>query len=129
MLTMLKLPFGSSKPMGNFFPQLSSGALAQYPIRKTRTSRTVTNALPDGSMVVYADSAASKLVWQMRFEHLSATDANALVSHYTTCCGPYHGFTFIDPTDNMLADSSNLLSPNWKRDPQLQVLAGATDPY
>jgi len=115
--------------MGNlFFPQLGSGAIAQYPVKKTRVVRSVTNLLPDGSMIVQADTPASKLVWEMNYSELAPADAIALQSHFQACCGPYHAFTFIDPTDNMFGSSVDLTATAWSKDPQIQITAGAADP-
>lgn len=115
--------------MGNlFFPQLGSGAAAQYPIKKTNVVRTITNLLPDGSMIVLPDTPASKLMWEMTYSELSPADATALQSHFQACCGPYHAFTFIDPTDNMLASSVDLTNSAWSKDPQIHITAGVPDP-
>ena len=36
-----------------FFPQLSTGALAQYPINRTKFMHTVVNSMEDGSRFVF----------------------------------------------------------------------------
>ena len=110
-----------------FFPQLSSGAIAQYPIRKTRVTRSIINSLADGTIVASPDPSASKLIWELSFTQLSTTDVTALQAHFLACCGPYHAFTFIDPTDNMLVSSADLTTASWQKDPQLQVTSNAAD--
>lgn len=111
-----------------FFPQLSSGALAQYPIKKSRFARTIKNVLPDGSMILYADPAGARLVWQMIYTELSTADLEALQNHFNACVGSYHGFTFIDPTDNMLVSSSDLISAAWTTPSLVQLSTGLPDP-
>lgn len=111
-----------------FFPQLSTGAIAQYPIKKTLVSRSITNLLPDGSMILQADPGASKLIWEMSFSELATADSQALQAHFEACYGPYYAFTFIDPTDNMLASSADLTNTAWTKDPQIQIVAGTADP-
>jgi hypothetical protein len=111
-----------------FFPQLSTGAIAQYPIKKMLLTRNITNLLADGSMILQADPDASKVIWQMAFTELPPPDANALQSHFQSCFGPYHAFTFIDPTDNMLANSVDLSNSSWTKSPQIQITGGAADP-
>ena len=37
------------------YPQLTSGALTQYPMQKRRRPRTILNALADGSAIKLAD--------------------------------------------------------------------------
>lgn len=115
--------------MGNlFFPQLSTGALAQYPIKKTAVTRAITNLLADGTMILQADSPASKLIWEMAFTELSPADASALQTHFQACVGPYHAFTFIDPTDNLLASSTDLTNTSWARSPLMTISSGTPDP-
>jgi hypothetical protein len=111
-----------------FFPQMSTGAMAQYPIKKTTVTRAITNVLIDRSMILLADAAASKIIWEMRFAELSTADVEALQGHFQACCGAYHAFTFIDPTDNMLASSADLTSPSWTKDPLIDIAVGQADP-
>ncbi len=111
-----------------FFPQLSSGALAQYPIQKTRLARTVKNVLPDGSMILFADPDGARLVWQLVYTELSTADLGALQNHFTACVGPFHQFTFIDPTDNMLVSSSDVTVTAWEKSSLIQLSSGSPDP-
>jgi hypothetical protein len=111
-----------------FFPQLTSGALAQYPIRKTRLARTIKNVLPDGSMILLPDPNAARLIWQLSYCDLSSTDITALQAHYAACAGPLRAFTFIDPTENMLVWSSNLTAAPWQVSSQIRLSCGALDP-
>ncbi len=115
--------------MGNlYYPQLSSGALAQYPIRKTRLFRTIKNVLPDGSMFLARDPGYSRWLWDLSYSSLSTYDTQALQAHFSACNGPLHAFTFIDPTDNMLVWSSDLSNPAWRASTLIKVQAGAADP-
>ena len=111
-----------------FYPQLLSGALAQYPIRKVAAVRTIQNALPNGSFVVGPDPGASRMVWQLSYTGLNDADLQALQSHFAACAGPLRGFTFIDPTDNMLGWSTDLTASIWMRDPLLSITRDVTDP-
>ena len=111
-----------------FYPQLASGAVAQYPIRKIRTARTVKNVLPDGSMILYSDPYGARLVWELEYTNLSDADLQALQSHFSACVGCFHGFTFIDPTDNMLVSSSDLTAETWLKPGLIQISTGIADP-
>jgi hypothetical protein len=111
-----------------FYPQLTSGALSQYPIRKVRLARTVKNILPDGSMVLYSDPRGAQMLWQLTYTELADTDVQALQAHFTACRGPFHAFTFIDPTDNMLVASSDMSAVPWQTASLVHVTGGATDP-
>ena len=116
--------------MGNLaYPQLTSGALVQYPLRKTKTVRTIKNILPDGSMVLLPDSSTNRTIWQVEYSHLSFADVQALQSHFTACKGPLNAFTFIDPTGNMLVSSADLTTAAWQKSTLLQIQAGILDPF
>ena len=111
-----------------FFPQLASGALAQYPTRRTRTGRTVKNVLPDGTLISYPDPDASRVVWDLGYAGLSAQDVGALTAHFNACQGRFHAFTFIDPTGNMLVNSANLTGAGWSYSNLIQITANYADP-
>jgi hypothetical protein len=111
-----------------FFPQLSSGAVAQYPIRKTRIARTVRNVLPDGTLVLFPDPNAAQIAWQLGYTGLCSDDLNTLTDHFSACEGRLHAFTFIDPTDNMLTSSATLAGPAWQVPSMVQITTGITDP-
>ena len=112
-----------------FYPQLTSGALAQYPLRKTRITRTIKNVLPDGTMILLPDSGARRTVWQLQYTHLSLADVQSLQSHFAACKGPLNAFTFIDPTGNMLVSSTDLTTAIWQKSSLLQIQPGITDPF
>lgn len=111
-----------------FYPQLTSGALAQYPLRKVRLARTIKNVLPDGSMILFSDPDGAQLVWQLAYTELSDRDIQALKAHFAACVGPFHAFTFIDPTDNMLISSSELTASPWTAASSIEIVAGSPDP-
>ncbi len=111
-----------------FFPQLMSGALAQYPIRKTQLVRTIKNVLQDGSIILFSDPGGARLVWQLSYTDLSTADSEALQAHFNACVGPFHAFTFIDPTDNMLVSSSDLTTAAWQISSLIHITSGTTDP-
>jgi hypothetical protein len=111
-----------------YFPQLSSGALVQFPIRKTRLARTIKNVLPDGSMILLSDPYGGHLVWELAYTELSTLDVGALQALFRACSGPFHAFTFIDPTDNMLASSSDLQAAAWQASSLIQMTPELADP-
>ncbi len=115
--------------MGNlFFPQLTSGSLAQYPIRRVHATRSIMNILPDGSTVVSPDPNAQRLLWQLAYAGLSESEAGALQGLFNAASGPFRAFTFIDPTGNMLTCSADLTQPAWQISGLIEVTAGIADP-
>ena len=111
-----------------FFPQLTSGALAQYPVKKTKQIRTIQNVLPDGQIISFLDSSASTISWQLAYSELSAADLAAIQAHFAACAGSLRAFTFIDPTDNMLVASSDLTQPPWSNPGNARIVGGHVDP-
>ncbi len=79
-------------------------------------------------MILNPDQSAAEIVWQLGYSSLSSADLNGLVNFFTACQGRFHGFTFIDPTDNMLVNSAGMASSPWVMPSQIQVTAGVTDP-
>jgi hypothetical protein len=110
------------------FPQLSSGAMAQYPIRKSNTLRTIKNLMADGSMLVAADPGAGQLVWTLSYIDLSTTDVDALQAHFVACAGPLRAFMFLDPTDNLLLYSADIAGAAWTVPTGITIQAGLPDP-
>jgi hypothetical protein len=111
-----------------FYPQLSSGALAQYPIRRAAVTRPVANVLPDGTTIALPDPGASRLFWQLAYTELELADLQAIQAHFTGCAGPLRAFTFIDPTGNMLSSTSDLTQGPWLAGPSIQITGGLPDP-
>jgi hypothetical protein len=100
--------------MSNFFPQLSSGASAQYPIAKSRFIRTIQNVMADGSFYAATDPGAGQMQWQFSYSDLSFADVIALQEFFDACAGPVRSFTFIDPTGNMLVESVDFTRAPWQ---------------
>ncbi len=110
------------------YPQLSSGAMAQYPLRKRRVIQSSVNTFADGSMIVSNINANTQYVWELSYTDLTSVDQTALQNHFTACQGPLNPFIFIDPTANMLSNSSNLTLGAWTSQPLLSVTEGTIDP-
>ena len=111
-----------------YFPQLASGAVGQYPVSKDLTQRTITNALPDGSVVKYADPGAPFTQWNLQFQGLADSEATILQDFFATCEGQLNAFTFTDPLGNLLLWSEDLTQPAWQASTLLQLTPGAADP-
>lgn len=111
-----------------YFPQLPSGAVAQYPATKNTTQRTIVNTLPDGSTVKYVDSGASSVAWQLQFQSLADSEVAVLQEFFASCEGQLNAFTFADPTGNLLAWSEDLTQPAWQASTLLQIVGGISDP-
>jgi len=110
------------------FPQLSTGAFAQYPIRKTIKIQTIKNILADGTMLDASDPGAGQIVWTLSYVGLSSDDANAIQGHFEACGGPLRAFIFLDPTDNLLTYSTDLTQSPWITPSGVTITSGLADP-
>jgi hypothetical protein len=111
-----------------YFPQLSSGALAQYPVSKRVIRRTIMNTLPDGSSIKLSDSGVTAIEWSLQFSGLSDQEAIALAELFADCEGELNSFGFLDPTGNLLAWSEKFDEDAWAKDPLLAIEGGRPDP-
>ncbi len=110
------------------YPQLGSGALSQFPVQKRRRPRTVVNRAADGSTIKLADPMGAVLEWTLPYSALTDGEVEALQQFFASAEGTLNGFTFLDPTGNLLAWSDQLDQEAWQRDPQLSLAAGIADP-
>ena len=110
------------------YPQLGTGALSQYPVRKTRRTRTVVNLAADGSTIKLADPASEATEWVLAYTGISDDEAAALRSFFDAMEGTLNGFTFVDPAGNLLAWSEQLDNAAWQKDPLLSPASGMDDP-
>ncbi len=110
------------------YPQLESGALSQFPVRKSRRARTVVNQAADGSTIKLADPAAKVTEWVLTYADLNDQEATALLRFFAAAEGRLNGFTFLDPAGNLLAWSGQLDQAIWQKDPLLSLTGGIIDP-
>jgi hypothetical protein len=111
------------------YPQLSTGALSQFPVQKRKRMRTVINRLADGSTLKLADPTAETTEWQLSYSSLTDSEALALEEFFKATEGSFNVFTFLDPTANLLAWSELLEKPVWTAGPMLTLTAGMSDPF
>ena len=110
------------------YPQLPSGALAQFPIVKRHRQRTVVNTLADSTLIKLADPYGAILEWQLNYVSLSDSEILSLQQFFLATEGSLNVFTFIDPTANLLSWSEQLTNTAWNADPFLSVSSGIADP-
>jgi hypothetical protein len=111
-----------------YFPQLSSGATGQFPMTRRRENRTVVNQSRQGYQVKLADAAAAITDWHLSFEEMSDQELAALEALFQAAEGRLTPFTFLDPTDNLLAWSEQQSQPVWQASTLLALTAGVADP-
>ena len=113
--------------MSGFFPQLASGAIAQFPLQQSRRMRSIANLLDDGTYYALADTA-SWLRWQLTYAALTDAEANTLAAFFEQNEGRAGSFLFANPGANLLVQSESLENAAWTRNSLLTVRAGTADP-
>jgi hypothetical protein len=110
------------------FPQLSTGASALYPLKKTSRQRSVVNTLGDGSTDVYADPDARSLGWELQAKGLTAAEWGAIETLFEATSGMWQTFTFLDPAGNLIAESEDFGASAWTNGALIDLTTGAADP-
>jgi hypothetical protein len=115
--------------MTKFFPQLSTGAIAQFPVRRSVRRRSIRNLMLDGSLLKKFDENANTTHWDLKYTGLTDTERTNVETLYRDCEGRLQGFMFLDPTDNLLRWSEDLSQSVWQKDPLLVATGGIADPF
>lgn len=111
-----------------YFPQLSTGALAQLPLDRSVIRRTAVNELADGSVVKVDDPDSGAVYWKLAYKGLTDAERIAIEELFVAVEGQLGTFLFVDPAGNMLRWSEDLSQTVWQKDGQLQVASGISDP-
>jgi hypothetical protein len=110
------------------YPQLTSGSICQFPIKRRTALRTVANQLPSGDNIRMSDPGAARVRWQLQYQGLTDGERSSLEQLFEAAEGRLTTFTFLDPTDNLLMWSEDYTKSVWTVDPLLHLTAGTSDP-
>lgn len=110
------------------FPQLSTGAITQYPTNRTLSQRTLQSVMEDGTIIALADVAACYLQWRAAFKDLSDPEASALGNFFAATQGNVQPFLFLDPLTNLLLWSEDFSQNVWQTT-GLSFDSGIVDPF
>lgn len=111
-----------------FFPHLSNGLIAQFPLARSRRFRTLLNETAQYRSVRSPDTAAHRTRWELSFHGLTDLERKAVEDLALASGGMLRTFTFLDPYDNLLPQSEYYLANIWQKDAGLVVTPGQTDP-
>jgi hypothetical protein len=111
----------------SLFPQIGTGSVAQFPLTRSQTWRTIMNQLESTEQIMLPDAAASQIVWRLGYQDLTDTETGALSSLFASSRGSFGAFTFIDPMANLLGWSEDLSQAVWQLG-LLQYASGLSDP-
>lgn len=112
-----------------YYPQLTTGAVSQFPVARNVKMRTVANQLPSGFAIRMADPGFQRVQWQLRYSGITDAERTAIETLFEASEGQLNTFTFLDPTANLLAWSEDWTQSVWTADPLLVVAGGALDPF
>jgi hypothetical protein len=110
------------------FPQLSSGAVAQLPLRRETRYRTLVNRLPDGAEIRFSDLDYFERHWQLPLEHVSDAEFQAIRDLFAAAERRLKSFVFLEPGENLLAWSERFTETVWVAS-GVSVAEGIADPF
>jgi hypothetical protein len=110
------------------FPQLSSGAVAQLPLRRETRYRTLVNRMLDGSEVRVADLDYLERRWDLPLEAVTDAEWDAIRELFAATEGRLKSFLFLEPAENLLAWSEKFTEDVWVKS-GVAVTEGVADPF
>ncbi|MBI3694053.1 MAG: hypothetical protein HY238_04335 [Acidobacteria bacterium] len=109
------------------FPQLGSGAVSQFPVRRETGYRTLVNRALDGSEIRVQDLDFLERQWELELESLSDGEWQAIRDLFAAVEGRLKTFLFLEPGENLLAWSEKFTEAVWVAS-GVTVAEGIADP-
>jgi hypothetical protein len=110
-----------------FFPQLSSGAMAQMPMRRETGYRTLVNQAFDGTEIRFRDVDFFERQWSLPLQTLSDDEWQAIQNLFAATEGRLQTFVFLEPGENLLTWSEDYTQAAWVKS-GVSVATGIDDP-
>ena len=111
------------------FPQLSSGAIAQFPLVTKTRFRTLVNRAMDGSEIYASDLDFQSRSWELDLNQLTEQEWQNIVDLHQQVEGRLQDFLFLEPGGNLLTWSEVFNDPVWTRDAGITVTDNQPDPF
>lgn len=109
------------------YPQLASGAVAQYSIQRVRRSGAARIDTPGGASIQGPASGAQSVEWLIGYRGMTGAEAGELRALFEQCRGRLGTFLFVDPLANLLSSSEELAASLWQKQAGVVVSAGGWD--
>jgi Conserved hypothetical protein 2217 (DUF2460) len=90
------------------FPNLKTGAVAQYPASRGFRFQNQILRFLDGTDQRYRDSAGPLLSWEIRMDQLDETEMAALQAFFLANQGSFASFAFTDPWSGQVYQNCSL---------------------
>lgn len=110
------------------FPQLSSGAIAQFPIERVSEFRTLVNESLGGAPTLVEDVAFEQRTWLLQYSQLTDAEWQAIEGLFVEVEGRLGSFKFLEPGANLVSWSELLSDAVWLKDAGISILEGQSDP-
>lgn len=98
-----------------FYPLLSLGGAAQFPIVRRRRVRRVQTETVGGYRRRALSGEGEVVAWDLTYEDATDAEAAAIEGLFLASRGGAGSFTFVDPLSNLLDGSEDLVGPAWAR--------------
>jgi hypothetical protein len=92
------------------FPQLKTGAVAQYPATRTFRFQNQILRFLDGTDQRYRDSAGPLYAWEIRLDQLDETEMAEMQAFFLANQGSFASFAFTDPWSGQVYQNCSLAS-------------------
>ncbi len=111
----------------SWYPQIGAGTVAQFPLRRKRQWRAITNVMESGEIISLPDTAGGQIEWLLSYQELTDAEVATLTGLFASSSGEAASFGFVDPFANLLGWSEDLSQAGWQ--PGLLTLTGGlSDP-
>jgi phage-related protein len=90
------------------FPQLKTGAVAQYPITRYGQYRNQTIRFIDGTEQRFREGVKAKQSWVIELNGLDESEIAAIEEFFLSTQGSYGSFAFTDPWDGKVYEDCSL---------------------
>jgi hypothetical protein len=92
------------------FPKLKTGAVAQYPAKRSIRFQNQTLRFLDGQAQRYRDAGRGLLLWEIRLDQLDEGEQAAVEDFFSQNQGAFGSFAFTDPHDGRVYATCSLES-------------------
>lgn len=96
----------------NDFPRLKTGAVAQYPMQRTKRFSTAVMRFVDGTEQRFRDFGGPLRRWIIELERLSDEEMDAIERFFVSEQGGFGEFSFVDPWDQTAYANCSLENPD-----------------
>ncbi len=110
-----------------YYPIQNTGAVAQFPLVRTRRWQTLETLTLGGHAARGLQPEARRVHWQMDYVDLTDGEAAALTELFEDAKGGLKSFVFVDPLANLMRNSERMGQTPWTVSSGVSVLGNETE--